>query len=117
MRKYRDINCYKCHKVIGELLLEGVHDSPLGAIPLCRSKFDYRKAAHVMTKGYLCKSCARKIFPEGYAYRIKCGDLVCQTCGDVDGSTYSRKELAQQKIKEWNSKSVRAYYKLIEIKI
>lgn len=70
--------CPMCQKVIGEMVYDGAHDSGgLGMIAMYHYKYDYRKASHICWEGgrtgkngTICKTCARKIFPEGKAYKV-----------------------------------------------
>lgn len=68
------IECPECKKVVGKLVYMKSVDSGIdlvGRIPCYDQKYDFRKASHIgFGRGFLCKSCAKKYFPEGVAYKV-----------------------------------------------
>ena len=74
------ITCCNCKKEIGTLIYDGGINAGgcIGFIPSYRQKLDYRKASHIFIQstksqfgtGNLCKTCAKKAFPEGKAYMV-----------------------------------------------
>ena len=72
----KKVQCCNCGKIIGELISDGGINSPIGFIPSCHEKLDYRKSSHIWIDskewghGTLCKTCAKKVFPEGKAYQV-----------------------------------------------
>ena len=109
----REVKCPKCLKTIGKIIHEGYTDcGKLGAIELCRTELDYRKASHVWWRekgksGNLCKTCARPIFPEGKYYLIKKMIHGKPSCiyGGVNGSEYyTTKKDADEKAKQMHER-------------
>ena len=72
----KKVCCCNCRKEIGVMIYDGGMDSPIGFIPSYHEKLDYRKASHIYIDskqwghGTLCKTCAKKVFPEGKAYMV-----------------------------------------------
>ena len=68
------IKCPECGKEIGEYVQTGLANGGkyIGKIRMLEPKYNKRKTAHIgFGKGLLCKSCARRFFPDGKAYAVK----------------------------------------------
>ena len=68
------IKCPECGKEIGEYVHSGwTHGGKhIGKIEMLEPKYNKRKTAHIgFGKGLICKSCARRLFPNGKAYAVK----------------------------------------------
>ena len=110
MRDDKKILCPECGKELGVYILDRVVSSPLGGIPCYHQKVDYRKAAHIgIGKGGLCRTCAKKHFPQGVAYRVSInyvGKRMNLSSGGVNNSGwYATKEEAQAKAVDMNKRS------------
>ena len=119
-----EIKCPECGKVVGKLVYMTSFDSGIdfiGRIPCYDQKYDFRRAAHVsFGKGYLCKGCAKKHFPEGIAYKVtnKYGKgRITPYIGIRRSGLFATKEEAQAAVAEENKRRYDNYSNFEEVKI
>ena len=117
MKDGEAIKCPICGKELGHYILDGVsHCKGIGAIPCYSMKIDYRKASHHYSnirgqKGHLCRSCAKKEFPEGKRYLVMCvhGRKEMPIFGE-DGSFYTTRQKAEEKAKHMTERQGHRYW-------
>lgn len=118
----KKVTCSRCGKEIGVEVYDGGINSPVGFIPCYHYKMDYRKAARVaVTKGgHICKSCARKVFPDGLCYSVdfKYHGTPMSISGDTQGIMLRfTKERAEIECRQMNDKKNGTKYWVTEHKI
>lgn len=116
MRNGEAIKCPICGKVLGHYVLDNVLSSPLGSIPCYNMKLDHRKASHHYSnkrgqKGHLCRSCAKKEFPEGKRYKVMVmhAGRPIPICGE-DGSFFTTRQKADDKCKDITARQGHRYW-------
>lgn len=121
MRPDRKIECPECKKIIGEYILKSVVGSPLGSIPCYDGKIDRRKASRIgIGKGPLCKKCAKRIFPDGVAYKVQIwyvNGWMNANCGINHTGLFSKKEGAAEAVKDMNRRCADNHARIEEVKI
>lgn len=108
MKDGEAIKCPICGKELGHYILEGTsYCKGIGAIPCYGMKMDYRKSSHhysnVRThRGHLCRSCAKKIFPEGKRYQVMVmhGSKPMAIFGGEEVTFYTTLQKAESRAKE-----------------
>ena len=114
------ILCPECGAELGRYVLDSVMHTALGSIPAYNTEIDYTKAAHIGIKGTLCRECARKLFPEGVAYKVTIQYVHSRmnvTRGGVKNSGwYATREEAQAKADEMDRRCATNYARVEELK-
>lgn len=66
------VRCPECKKPIGDYVLIRTTTLPgIGIVPVYDEKMDYRKSSRIgFGRGAICRTCAKKFFPNGVAYRV-----------------------------------------------
>ena len=120
MKQNREIKCPECGKIIGEYVLQFTMSSPLGGIPFYDSKIDYRKGAHIgFGKGNLCKKCAKRIFPDGVAYKVLIWYVkiwMTPSCGINHSGLFASKAEAEEAVKDMNRRRFDNHARIEEAK-
>lgn len=119
-----DIKCPECKKVVGKLVYMKSIDSGIdfvGRIPCYDQKYDFRKASHIgFGKGLICKSCAKKYFPEGVAYRVTNqyhAKRITPFIGIRQSGLFATKAEAQVAVNEENKRRYDNFSKFEEVKV
>ena len=103
------IKCPECSKPIGEYVYQRTSKVPgLGAMNAYECKYDYRKTSHIsFGRGLMCKTCARKFFPDGIAYKVTNnyhGKRITPYVGINQTGFFSNKDEAKAMANECNRK-------------
>lgn len=122
----KNIICPVCKKaVVGENVYTGETINSgidwIGKMPVYEMKYDFRKASHIsFGKGYICKRCAKQMFPLGVAFKVTNdyhGKRITPFVGPWRNGFFANKDEAQAVADECNKKRYDNYSRVEEIKI
>ena len=116
------LTCPECRKEIGvQVLTKTEWIAGLGAVNVYDQKHDFRKASHIsFGDGLICKTCARKHFPDGVAYKVTVdyhGRRITPYVGIRRTGLFSTRKEAYYAARDMNNRcrSNNAYYEEVKL--